>query len=164
MVAYCRCRPATIALAGFAPIAVAQEAASTWICQDVGPSGQTEKLGDREGHSLSVVQYSCRIDGGPLSGGIATGTDIWENDRTKSVRISVSGGVRKPGSRAVYTNGTGNLSLIVTDGKVTGMTASGHGKYVLATGDWARLAGTSDTWTAKPAAAPGQFLVEQKWP
>ena len=75
---------AIIAFAGFAPTAVAQGATATWTCQDVGPIDQTEKLGDREGHSLSVGQYSCRIDGGPLSGGIATGTDLWENDARKA--------------------------------------------------------------------------------
>jgi hypothetical protein len=154
---------AIIAFAAFAPIAVAQEATATWTCQDVGPIDQTEKLGDREGHSLSVGQYSCRIDGGPLSGGIATGTDIWENDGPKSVRLSASGVIRKAGSVAVYSGGTGNYSQIVTDGKVTGWMASGTDKYVLGTGDWAPLAGKSETWTAKPSAGPGQFLVEHKF-
>jgi len=155
---------ATIAFAAFAPIAVAQEATGTWTCQNVGPNGQTEQLGDRKGHSLSVEPYSCRIDGGPMSGGIVTGTDLWEYDGLKAVRISSSGVVRKPGSVAAWgSGGTGILSLIVTDGKVTGWTASGTGKLVLATGDWAPLAGQSDTWTAKPAATPGQFLVEEKF-
>jgi hypothetical protein len=151
---------ATIAFAAFAPIAVAQEAPK-WTCQSVG-GGQPEPLGDREGHSLSVLQSSCRIDGGPLSGGVVTSTDIWENDGPKAVRLSTSGVIRKPGSVAVYSGGTGEFSLIVTDGKVTGWTASGTGKFVLGTGDWAPLAGKSDTWTAK-SGPPGQFYVEQKF-
>ena len=97
-----------------------------------------------------------------MSGGVATNTEIWENDGAKSVRLSSSGVVRKLSSVAAYSGGTGNLSLIVTEGKVTGWTASGTDKWVLGTGAWAPLVGKSDTWTAKPTA-PGQFSVERKF-
>ena len=100
-----------------------------------------------------------------MSGGIVTGTNLWEYDGLKAVLIAGGGVTRKPGSVAVWSGVTGSLSLNVTDGKVTGWTASGtSGKLVLATGDWAPLlARQSSTWTAKPAATSGQFLVEEKF-
>jgi hypothetical protein len=152
---------AAIAFAAFAPSALAEEATAVWTCQAVG-NPQPEPLGDREGHSLDVETYSCRIDGGTLNGGVATGDGMWEWDGPKAVRISSSGVIRKPGAVAAYSGGTGNISLIMTDGKVTGWTASGTGKYVLGTGAWAPLAGKTDSWTAKPTG-PGMFSVEQKF-
>jgi hypothetical protein len=53
------------------------------------------------------------------------------------------------------------LKQAVTDGKVTGFTASGRGTLRLVTGDAASLAGKSVTWTAK-TSEPGRFKVELK--
>ena len=52
---------AALAFAVSAPSAVAQEKTAVWECQEVGGS-PPEPLGDREGHSISVGQYSCRAD------------------------------------------------------------------------------------------------------
>jgi hypothetical protein len=150
-----------IASAAFAPAAFAQEATSVWTCQDVG-APQPEPIGDREGHSLFLGNFSCRIEGGPLDGAVATGSDIWENDGPKSTRLSSQGVIRKPGAIAAWGGGTGTTVFTVTDGKITGWTASGTGKNLLATGAWAPWSGKSDTWTAKPTG-PGQFSVEQKF-
>jgi hypothetical protein len=150
-----------IASAAFAPGAFAQEATSVWTCQEVG-APQPEPIGDREGHSLFVLNSSCRIEGGPLNGAVATGSDIWENDGAKSTRLSSQGVIRKPGAMAAWSGGTGITVFTITDGKITGWTASGTGKNLLATGAWAPLSGKSDTWTAKPTGA-GQFSVEQKF-
>jgi hypothetical protein len=152
---------ATATFAALAPSAIAQEAASVWTCQDIG-APQPEPLGDREGHSLFVGNYSCRIEGGSLSGAVATGSDIWENDGPKSTRLSSQGVIRKPGAMAAWNGGTGTTVFTITDGKITGWTASGTGKNLLATGAWAPLSGKSDAWTAKPTG-PGQFTVEQKF-
>jgi hypothetical protein len=152
---------ASVTFAALAPSAIAQDAASTWTCQDVGAS-QPEPLGDREGHSLFVGDYSCRIDGGPLSGGVVTGSNIWEHDGPKSTRLASQGVIRKPGAVVAFAGGMGSIVFTMTDGKVTGWTASGTGKNVLAAGAWAPLAGKANTWTAKPTG-PGQFLVELKF-
>jgi hypothetical protein len=66
-----------LAFAGFAPGAVAQETSFKQICQEVGGNAP-EPVGDREGHTITVSQYSCRVDSGPMSGGVVTGTAIWE--------------------------------------------------------------------------------------
>ncbi|HZZ22816.1 MAG TPA: hypothetical protein VFE60_09685 [Roseiarcus sp.] len=61
----------------------------------------------------------------------------------------------------MYQNNEGTLALTMTDGKVTGFTASGKGAEMLATGSLAALAGKPYTWTAKPSG-PGQFTIEVK--
>jgi hypothetical protein len=65
---------ATLAFAAFAPSAIAQEKTTACTCQGVG-AGAPEALGDREGHSIEVGQYSCRAESGPQAGGVSSGTD-----------------------------------------------------------------------------------------
>ena len=149
-----------IAFAAFAPNAVAQEITYTWTCQDVG-TGAPEALGDREGHSISIDVASCHSETEPMSGAVLTGTTIWEWNGPNAVLLSSNGVIRKPGATVVYQNTGGSLALTMTDGKVTGFTASGKGDEKLATGSLAALAGKPYTWTAKPAG-PGQFTIEVK--
>jgi hypothetical protein len=149
-----------IALAAFAPGALAQDNTFTSTCQGIGSSAP-EPLGDREGHSIQTSQSSCHIDSGPLSGGILTTTDIWEWDGPNAVLLSGSGVVRKPGATLVVVDTGGKLTLTMADGKVTGWTASGKGTNVVATGSAASMAGKSYTFSAKPTG-PGQFTVESK--
>jgi hypothetical protein len=47
----------------------------------------------------------------------------------------------------------------LADGKVTGFTATGKGRYLLATGSAASLAGKTFSFTAKPTGA-GQWETE----
>ena len=159
----CGIGTAVIALSATAPSAVAQENTATATCQAIGwGNGPPEPLGDREGHGISVGQYSCRVDSGPMSGGVLTGTIIWEWDGTNAVLLSESGVVRKPGSTLVYRGTEGKLALTMAEGKVTGFTASLKGQNQLATGSAASMAGKPYTLTAKPTG-PGQWTVEQKW-
>ena len=151
---------AAIAFAALAPGAVAQESTSTYACQDVG-SGATEPLGDREGHSIVVAQVSCRVNSGPMSGGLSTGEGIWEWNGPNAVLVSANGVTRKPGATVVWVRTEGKLALTMVEGKVTGWTASGRGAYPIATGSAASLAGKSFTWTIK-SAGPGQFTMEDK--
>ncbi len=109
----CGIATALIALSATAPSAVAQENTATLTCQDVGwDSGPPEPLGDRKGHGITVGQYSCRVDSGPMSGGVSTGTIIWEWDGTNAVELSESGVIRKPGSTLVYRGTEGKLALL----------------------------------------------------
>ncbi len=149
-----------IAFAAFAPDAVAQENTITLTCQSIG-SGPPEPLGDREGHSISVPQFSCRVDSGPMSGGVLTGAAIWEWDKTNGVLVSGSGVARKPGATEVEVYTEGKIALTMADGKVTGFTASGRGSYPVAIGGAASLAGKSFTFTAKSTGSD-QFSAENK--
>ena len=152
---------AAAATGAFAPGANAQETTQILSCQDIGPSAP-EPLGDREGHSILTATVSCRVDSGFMSGGVLTGTDIWEWNGPKAVLLSGSGVVRKPGGTLVYTETSATLELTMADGKVTGWTASGRGTYPVATGSAAFLAGKSYTLTAKPTGPAGTSAVEAK--
>jgi hypothetical protein len=151
---------AAIAFAAFAPNAVAQEITYTWTCQDVGTS-PPEALGDRDGHSISIAVASCHSESEPMSGAVLTGTNTWEWNGPNAVLLSGNGVIRKPGGTVVYQNTAGTLALTMTDGKVTGFSASGKGDEKLATGSLAALAGKPYTWTVKPAG-PVQYTVEVK--
>jgi opacity protein-like surface antigen len=132
-----------------------------WVCQDVGHPSQ-EPLGDREGHAIEVAQYSCRIESGQWAGAVSNGTIIWEWDGPKATMLSDSGVTRKPGGGTVVWKGDeGQITLTMTDGKVTGFTASGQGKNVLVIGDWpAKKGGPIYHWTAKPDGPSGQFTID----
>lgn len=60
------------------------------LCQSVGV-GPQEPLGDREGHNLSVTNYSCRVEGGPLDGGLVTGNTIYEWDKINGIGLAGNG-------------------------------------------------------------------------
>jgi hypothetical protein len=149
---------AAIGLALVAPGAHAQENTTTLTCQNVG-GGAPEPLGDRDGHSISVEEYSCGASSGPLSGGVWTGSTIWQWDKANAVMVLGNGVIRKPDATAVYQEKEGKIALKMADGKVTGWAASGAGSWVIAVGSAAPLAGKSYTWTSKPIG-PEQFMVE----
>ncbi len=151
---------AVLALGAFELRAVAQEDTTAWTCQDIGAI-QPEPLGDREGHSVVVAEFSCRLESGPLAGGVATGTAIWEGDGPKLAMLAGSGVIRKPGSTVVWNAAEAKLELAMADGKVTGWTVSGRGIYPLATGGWASMAGKPFTWTGK-TIGPAQYSFETK--
>ena len=151
-----------IAFAAGASSAVAEDDTVRLTCQSVGYDAPPEPLGDREGHGLTTSFASCRIEAGPMKGGVLTGMDIWEWDKTNAVALASNGIQRKPGATVVYQNTDEKLSLILTDGKVTGWTVSGKGHVIMATGSAASFAGKTYTFTAKPTG-PGQFTVESPW-
>jgi hypothetical protein len=127
-------------------------------CHNIGTAPQ-EPLGDREGHSISVSSYSCRVEGGPLDGGVLTGASIFEWDKTNGLGLSGDGVGRKAGAALVYQLSTFKNTLSVADGKVTGFLATGRGTYKLATGGASSLSGRSFTYTARPAGS-GQFTID----
>ncbi len=147
------------AFSAYAPGVLAQEDIK-YACQGIGASAP-EPLGDREGHSISVEQFSCRVESGPMSGGVLSGALIWEWDKANAVLISGSGVIRKPDATVVYKDSDGKLALTMADGKVTGFTASGGVSFPIATGSGASLAGKSAAWTATPIG-PDQFDVVEK--
>ena len=151
---------AALAFAAFAPSAAAQEN-NTWIyaCQDVGNS-QPEPLGDKEGHSFSIGESTCTAGPGPQAGGVMTVVTSWEWNGPNAVMLFSNGVVRKPGAIVVFKNDEAKLALTMTDGKVTGWTASGGGVDTLATGDWASMNGKRFHWTAKPVGPGSQFIIE----
>ena len=127
-------------------------------CQGVG-TNQQEPLGDRDGHGISVGQYSCLNEGGVMDGTIMTGTNIWEWNKGASVVLSGNGVIRRPGMVVVYAVTEDSNALTMADGKVTGFGGTAKGVYKLATGTAAPLAGK--TFTSKVRSiGHGQFVIE----
>jgi len=149
---------AAVAVAAAAPSAIAQENMDIFACQFAG-GGPSEPLGDREGHALRVTEFSCLATSGALTGGVLTGSSIYELDKGTGVLLSGNGVIRKPGVTAVAVLKDAKLSPIIVDGKVTGVATSGHGNYVMATGSWAPLVGKSFTMSSKPTS-PGLFEMD----
>ncbi len=141
-----------------APSAVTQEATITSNCSFVG-NAAPEPLGDRDGHGFSTEVDSCLDQTGPFVGGVYTGTIIWEWNGPNGVLVSGSGVMRKPGATAVVQITEGKVELTMADGKVTGGAGSGKGRWQIATGSAASLAGKTFTWTSK-ATGPATFVAE----
>lgn len=117
-------------------------------CQAIGPSG-FQKLSDRADHGLDIVAASCRVATGPMDGGVITAQYYWEWDNKVGTLIYGGGVARKGDAILVYQYTEGTTTLIVTDGKVTGYTSGGKGRWPIATGAAASLAGKTFTWTSK---------------
>ncbi|MDQ6628136.1 MAG: hypothetical protein M3Z29_06765 [Pseudomonadota bacterium] len=130
------------------------------ICTFIGVNPQ-EQLNDRQGHAISISQFTCRAEGGLLDGAVMTGSQIYEWNGVNAVGHAGYGVYRKPGATVVYVNDEMRNSLTMADGKVTGFAASGKGHYAIATGTAESLAGKTYSYTAKPIG-PGQFLLESK--
>ena len=153
---------AALAFAAFAPSAIAQEVLK-FSCQAVG-NAAPEPLGDREGHNITVLLASCRNAGGVLDGSLSTVQEIWEWDGTNAKMLLESGVIRKPGAIATFELTEGKLALTMADGKVTGFTASGKGRWPTATGTAASLAGKTLTFKSWPTGAgqwEGEITPEQ---
>ena len=129
------------------------------MCSPLGAPAQLESIGDRDSHAIQVTRVNCRTDGGPLEGGLALMTNIWEYDQGTGILLSGDGLVRKPGAMVAFRYTAGTISLTMKDGAVTGWTASGKGVYTMATGSAVALAGKTFSWSGRPTG-PGQNIQE----
>ena len=139
------------------PSAKAQEAGHN-VCQSVG-NPTPQQLGDREGHVVVISLNSCRVTEGPMAGALLTDTVMWEWDGAKANLLSDSGYGGKAGAFIAFQAIDGKLEAIMTDGKFTGWTGSGHQQIKLATGSAASSNGKTITWTGK-SAGPNQYEYE----
>ena len=128
------------------------------ICNNIGGSAP-EPVGDRDGHTLQVAEASCTVQGGPLDGAVLTQNTLWEYDKGVGNMLSSHGVYRKPGAMATYVNSAGTINLVMADGKVTGWTAAGKGRYAMASGSAGSLNGKTYSWTARPTG-PRSYVVE----
>ena len=145
------------ALLPAAPAAqTAQDNASVWTCFDVG--GVVMPVSDREGHTITDGQWQCHVDSGPMAGGIATGTGVWEWEGTHGREVTFSIVVRKHGAVAVLRGIDGKMTMTLSEGKPIGLAGSGKYDYALATGPWAPLAGKTETW-ASSYTSKTDFMV-----
>jgi hypothetical protein len=127
-------------------------------CSVVGAVSQ-DPIGDKDGHLIRSVQYSCVGMEGLLKGALYSGSSTSEWDGPQGKYYSGGGIIRVAGGLAVtqLTEGTG--STIMKDGKPAGSEASGRGLIKFASGTLAALSGKADRWEAKPAGF-GRFTLE----
>lgn len=109
-------------------------------CGIIGSPTQ-EPIGDRAGHSLVSVQYSCVGVDGLLKGAMYTASNIAESEGPKGAYLSGSGVYRTTGGLAVTEITEGSRSPVMKDGKAIGSEASGKGKIIFASGTLAALSG-----------------------
>lgn len=156
MLAYC------IGIAGLALIQMPASAQSgqgeRLHCNAVGYN-PPRPLRDEKGHAISVSEFTCRVEGGPLDGGLVTGKSIWEWHKSNAVLLSGMGVTHKPGTTLAWTQHVGKMALIKSDGKVTGFQGSGRGRATLATGAAAERKGKAYSFTFK-SVGPGQYVVD----
>ncbi len=139
---------------------VAQAAAShKLLCSPMGAPSTWEPVGDRAGHNIQVTRTTCRVEGGPLDGGLVAVNGTWEYDGPNGALLSGDGVIRKSGALAAVRATAGTLVFTMKDGAPTGWTASGKGAFTMASGSAAALAGKTYSWTARPTG-PGQSIQE----
>jgi hypothetical protein len=146
-----------LALGAAANPAHAQGTSIRTLCTDPGPH-LNEPMPGREEQSILEGSGTCVIQGGPMDGAVETQHKLWHFDKAGGSLVSLHAVARKPGSMAVYVNDAGTLDFRTTEGKVTGWTASGKGRYVLGTGAAAAFSGKSVSWTAVPTG-PRTYIV-----
>ena len=100
-----------------------------------------EPLGDRAGHGLQSIQFSCVGVDGLVKGAVYSGNSVTEWDGTQGT-ILMSGGVhRLAGGFAVGQMTEGASSVIMKDEKLVGVTGSGKTIFKFASGTLAALSG-----------------------
>ena len=143
---------------GFAAEAAGQAVTMKLTCQNLGPPA-VESFGAQPGHAIRETPYSCLVSGGPLDGGVITAKNWWEMKGTEWTLLTGSGAIRRPEGFAVYQNMEGKLTVQMKDGKPSGYTASGHGRYLAASGPAVQLTGKNYNWTVT-GTGPTSFQAD----
>jgi hypothetical protein len=84
-----------------------------------------------------------------MDGAVTTQQSVWEFDKGVGTLVSSHSVARKPGAMLASVARTGKLSLQLTEGRVTGWTASGTLGVAMAAGSAAGLEKKSASWTAR---------------
>ena len=127
-------------------------------CNTVGTMSQ-EPIGDREGHTLSSLQFSCFGLDGLLKGALYTASSASEWNGSQGSFLFTAGIHRAPGGLAVTQLTEGTASVIMKDGKPAGLESSGKGTFKFASGTLAALSGKAFTFSTR-ATGPGRFIFE----
>jgi hypothetical protein len=126
------------------------ETVGRFECNVVGAVGQ-DPIGDKDGHRLTTVQYSCLGVDGLLKDALYSGSSISEWNGSQATYFTGGGTIRMPGGLAVTLLTEGVGSAVMKDGKPAGSEASGKGLFKFASGTLAALSGKADRWQVKPA-------------
>lgn len=153
---------ATVAFSAMALIGASGSATAETVgrfaCSVVGPVSQ-EPIGDKDGHRLTTVQYSCFGVDSLLKGALYSGSSTSEWDGPKGTYLTAGGTVRAAGGLAVTQLTEGVGAAVMADGKPAGNEASGKGLFKFASGTLAPLSGKTYGFDVKPAGF-GRFSLE----
>jgi hypothetical protein len=122
--------------------------------------GVRDDIAGAPGRALTSGGYSCRVEGGPMSGSVTTGSSLGEANGDTYVGFSGGSVTRRPGSLLVTVHSEfGSKTLRDSDGKVKDAQGTGRGRYVLATGDAAPYSGKGYRYITR-VTGTGMFDVE----
>jgi hypothetical protein len=125
--------------------ASAQDLSMRLVCANShGP--YVEPIVDREDQRFQASEASCKVEGGPMDGAVLTQSTFWHFDKNAGAMLSSHSVARKPGSLLVSGATAGTMAILGTGG----WSASGKGRYLLATGAATSLDGKTFSWTGKP--------------
>jgi len=127
-------------------------------CNVIG-TATPEPLGDRNGHGVLAVQYSCFAVDGVMKGAVFTGTNVTEWDGPKATYLFSGGVHRLAGGIAVSQGTEGTGSIVMKDGKPIGFETSGKAAFKFASGTIAALSGKAFSLVTKPIGL-GRFTLE----
>ena len=144
-----------IAASGFARA----DTIGRYQCAVIGVIAQ-EPIGDRNGHAMVSVEYSCQGVDGLLKEAVSTAVSVSEWDGPKGTYLASLGLHRAPGWFAVGQLLEGTGSVVMKDGPA-GSEASGKTVFKFASGTLAALSGRTVNFTAKPVGV-GRFELEFK--
>lgn len=127
-------------------------------CQSI--PGVRDDIAGGPGRALTAGGYSCRVEGGPMSGGVSTGSSLGEANGDTYVGFSGGSVTRRPGSLLVTVHSEfSSKTLRDADGKVKDVQGTGRGRYVLATGDATPYSSKGYRYVTR-VTGPGIFDVE----
>ena len=127
-------------------------------CNVVG-NGSAEPLGDRDGHSLTSIQFSGVGIDGLLKGAVYSAINVSEWDGAKGAFLLAGGTHRSAGGFAVTQMLEGAGSVVMKDGKPAGTESSGKAIFKFASGTLAAISGKTVKFTSKPTGV-GRFELE----
>jgi hypothetical protein len=134
------------------------ETLARYECTLIGTAAQ-ELLGDRTGHALLTIQYTCVGVEGLLKDAVYTATNVAEVDGFKRTYLFGGGVHRVAGGVAVSQIVEGTGSLEIKDGKPAGATNSGKIVFKFASGILTALSGKTLNFQAKTTGV-GRFVTE----
>ncbi|UPK20324.1 hypothetical protein [Bradyrhizobium sp. 131] len=134
------------------------EAVGRYECSVVGAVSQ-EPIGDKDGHRITGVQYSCSGMEGLVKGAVYSGSSTSEWDGPRGTYLSGGGTVRAAGGLAVTQITEGKGSAVMKDGKPAGSESAGKALFKFASGTLAALSGKMVRWETKPVGF-GLFSIE----
>ncbi|WFU80612.1 MULTISPECIES: hypothetical protein [Bradyrhizobium] len=123
-----------------------------------------EPVGDRNGHVIVSLQYTCRVADGLLRDAGITAISVSEWDSEKGTYLASLDVHRALGGYAVGQLLEGDGSSVMEDNRAVGIAASGKTVFKFASGSLAALSGKTVKFTTKPVGSRRFEMEFTGWP